>query len=74
MMILQFLCWLFPQMTLQFCVWDKVKVMSEMTPFNLRNLGNLLAYLIAGKALSLSVFKVSTNTHIYCAENCNLFN
>ena len=47
-------------MAFQFSIWDRFKELGQISDANRQNLGKLLTHLFATKALSLSVFKVST--------------
>ncbi|GFY79365.1 nucleolar MIF4G domain-containing protein 1 [Trichonephila inaurata madagascariensis] len=46
------------QMCLQFSLWDKFKELSNMKPYQINNLSQLLSHLFASGALPLSVLKV----------------
>ena len=47
------------QMAFQFCVWDRFKELGYLGDSNRQNLGKLLTHLLAAKAMSLSIFKVT---------------
>ena len=46
------------QVTLQYSLWDRFKTIPTMKKYNISNLGQFLAHMIASKSLSLSVLKV----------------
>ena len=52
------------QVTFQYAFWDKFKSLESLSSANLTNLCHLLSHLIATRALSLAVVRVSyTNEH-----------
>lgn len=52
------------QVTLQYALWDRFKVLASLTPSNLLNLRKLCLHLITKKALSLSILKVVDFTEL----------
>ncbi|XP_057293850.1 nucleolar MIF4G domain-containing protein 1-like isoform X2 [Hydractinia symbiolongicarpus] len=46
------------QVTLQYTLWDRFKVLSTLSKHNLNNMALLLAHLVSSKHLSLAVLKV----------------
>ncbi len=50
-------------MTVQFSLWDRLKLLQEVTETQSSNLASLVTHLLATKALSLSVFKVRVDEY-----------
>ena len=46
------------QVTFQYSLWDKFKVVSDLAPHSVNNLSRLLSHLFATRAVSLAILKV----------------
>ncbi|CAI8022829.1 Nucleolar MIF4G domain-containing protein 1 [Geodia barretti] len=61
------------QVTFQYCLWDRLKTLSDMTSFARGNLHQLLTHLVMSQALSLSVLRVVEFTELSEAEELKFY-
>jgi len=50
-----------PQMTVQFCVQDHLRLVTELSDLKLSHLADLVQHLVSSLSLSLAVFKVDSH-------------
>ena len=61
-----------PQVTFQYAIWDKLKMLASLPKHSVNNLWRLVSHLVAHKALSLGILRVGCVCVCVCVCVCAL--